>query len=164
MKILEGNPGRRPLPTNTPKPQPVAPKIPRGIAPEARKVWKSLGPHLERMGLLTQVDGPAFLALCSHYALMFEAIKAVQEDGIRVVDEYGMVRKHPLLQVVRDNSAALRQWATEFGLTPSSRSRMTLLFEHYSLRVSGSHGLRGLPTPGRLRPLILETVRLLRPG
>jgi len=42
------------------------------------------------------------------------------------VDERGLPRKHPLLQVLRDNSTAFRMYAAEFGLTPSSRSRLQI--------------------------------------
>jgi P27 family predicted phage terminase small subunit len=39
-------------------------------------------------------------------------------------DEHGLDRKHPALQVLRDNSGAFRAYAAEFGMTPSSRSRV----------------------------------------
>lgn len=126
LKILEGNPGKRPLPNSHPKPQPVAPRIPYGIYPRARKFWKEHGPKLERLGILTEVDGPAFTMLAIHWALAFEAARVIRDDGLSTVDENGSVRKHPLLQVLRDNSTAFRLYAAEFGLTPSARGNLDI--------------------------------------
>ena len=50
------------------------------------------------------------------------ALDLVERDGLTRLDESKVERKHPALQIFRDNSAAARQWITEFGMTPSSRS------------------------------------------
>jgi len=126
LKVLQGDTRPDRMPQNTPKPQPIAPKPPSGLPASARKVWKTLGPHLESLGLLTAVDGPAFTMLCLHYGIAFDAIKEVSKGELQTKDENNALRKHPLLQVFRDNSNSLRQWATEFGLTPSSRARLSL--------------------------------------
>lgn len=126
LKILEGNPGKRPLPTNNPKPQPLAPKIPYGLLPLARKFWKAHAPKLERLGILTEVDGPAMAMMATHWAIAFEASKQIKADGLTAEDQNGKLRKHPLLQVVRDNSTAFRLFAAEFGLTPSSRGKLNI--------------------------------------
>jgi P27 family predicted phage terminase small subunit len=126
LKILEGNPGRRPLPNNHPKPQPMAPKIPYGIHPRARKFWRAHGPKLERLGILSEVDGPALAMLATHWAIAFEAARVIREEGLSAVDVNGATRKHPLLQVLRDNSTAFRLYAAEFGLTPSARGKLDI--------------------------------------
>ena len=126
LKILEGNPGKRALPAGEPKPQPVAPTMPRGLPPLARKFWREHAPKLEALGILTEVDGPAFAMAALHYALAREAAQAIKDEGLVGVDINGLKRKHPLLQVLRDNSGAFRQWCAEFGLTPSSRSRLSI--------------------------------------
>lgn len=50
--------------------------------------------------------------------------REAEEMRMLVVDERGLSRKHPLLQVWRENSTAFRQYAVEFGLTPSARGRI----------------------------------------
>jgi len=40
LKVLEGNPGKRPLNKNGPKPKPVAPKTPKHLNSVAKKEWK----------------------------------------------------------------------------------------------------------------------------
>ena len=37
LKVLAGNPGKRPLPKNEPKPKPIAPRCPQWLDPIARK-------------------------------------------------------------------------------------------------------------------------------
>lgn len=126
LKVLEGNPGKRALPASSPKPQPVAPVCPRGLPSRARRFWKEHAPKLEWLGILTEVDGAAFAMLATHWAIAFEAARAIREEGLTAADENGATRKHPLLQVLRDNSAAFRMYAAEFGLTPSARGRLDI--------------------------------------
>lgn len=126
LKVLAGNPGKRPLPANEPKPKPVAPDPPAWLDREARALWKEIGPELERLGLLTAVDGPAFAMLLTHYVLAVKAARRIKKDGILSVDEQGVTRKHPASQIVRDHSAAFRQYVAEFGLSPAARARLSL--------------------------------------
>lgn len=126
LKVLSGNPGRRPLSESEPKPQPVAPPCPRWLPKDAKAKWKELAPELERLGLLTAVDGPAFAMTLLHYAIAVEAAKRINAEGITAVDERGLPRKHPLHQVLRDHSTSFRAYLAEFGLSPSSRVRLAL--------------------------------------
>lgn len=127
LKVLQGTARPEDLRRNEPKPKPVAPdKPPTWLPREAKKKWKELAPELERIGLLTAVDGPAFAMLLLHWALAVDAAKTLKKEGITTVDERGLPRKHPLLQVLRDNSQAFKQYAAEFGLTPSARARLDM--------------------------------------
>jgi len=42
IKILEGNPGKRPLNLNEPKPLQIAPECPDWLLAEAKKEWNRL--------------------------------------------------------------------------------------------------------------------------
>ena len=100
--------------------------MPRGMHPVARRFWHDHAPKLERLGILTEVDGPAFAMMATHWAIAFDAARLIRDEGIVAVDENGAPRKHPMLQVLRDNSTAFRQYAAEFGLTPSARTRLDI--------------------------------------
>ena len=56
IKMLEGNPGKRALNNNEPKPAKKAPRCPSWLEDEAKKEWKRMGKILEQMGLLTDMD------------------------------------------------------------------------------------------------------------
>jgi P27 family predicted phage terminase small subunit len=125
LKILHGETRKERLP-DSPQPEKAAPPMPRGMEQLARKFWQDHADKLERLGLLTEVDGPAFAMCATHWAIAFLAARAIREEGLYLIDGDGAKRKHPLLQVMRDNSAAFRAWAVEFGLTPSSRARISI--------------------------------------
>lgn len=73
LKILEGNPGKRPLNENEPIPPKGNIKCPTWLLPEAKKEWKRLAPSLEAMGVLTMADLTAFEGYCQAYARWKEA-------------------------------------------------------------------------------------------
>lgn len=123
LKILEGNPGRRPLLANQPKPKPLAPKCPASLPKEAKKHWEYLAPKLEALGLLTEVDGPALTDFCLCLARLEEAEKIVQENGMLIPGERGLV-KNPAAQLAREYRSAAQKWCARLGLDPQSRSGM----------------------------------------
>ena len=73
IKELEGNPGKRPLNKNEPKPTKKAPPCPKWLEPEAKKEWRRLAKKMEQLGVLTEVDMAAFAGYCQAYARWREA-------------------------------------------------------------------------------------------
>jgi len=68
LKILQGNPGKRKIPPNEPKPATKMPKCPPHLDKMARKEWRRFSPTLARLGLITEVDGSAFAAYCDQFS------------------------------------------------------------------------------------------------
>lgn len=127
MKRLAGNPGKRRLDGGEPQPKIVAPRAPRGRLPDAgKRLWRYLVPKLADLGLLTELDTTALEMMCLHYATAVEAETLLREEGLVTIGAKGGLVKHPAVQILRDNSIAFRQYAEQFGLTPSSRSRITM--------------------------------------
>ena len=62
--------------------------------------------------------------MAKHWALAAKAWQRIEGEGMVTTDERGLPRKHPLLQVWRDNSKAFREYAARFGLTPADRARV----------------------------------------
>lgn len=125
LKELAGNPGRRPLNEQEPRPATADPKMPRGkLNAEGKKLWREVAPKLAELGLLTEVDMAALEMACNHYGLAREAMALIERMGLFVKDRDGQPRKNPALQLYRDNSQAFKQYLVEFGMTPSSRSRI----------------------------------------
>lgn len=120
LKVLEGNPGKRPLNQNEPKPKPIAPKCPSWLDREAKKLWKQLADQLEKLGLLTEVDGPMFAALCAAYSRWRRAMETLRD----------MDPADPAFRKVSVTAekalAEMRMLAAEFGLTPAARGRLSL--------------------------------------
>ena len=53
IKELEGNPGKRLLNADEPKPERKVPPCPKWLEPEAKKEWRRLSKQLEQIGVLT---------------------------------------------------------------------------------------------------------------
>lgn len=64
LKILQGNPGKRPLPDNEPQPTGKA-VMPGWLLVGAREVWAEFAPIVGGMGLLTDADAETFGRWCS---------------------------------------------------------------------------------------------------
>jgi len=101
-------------------------RVPYGqLAHEAAKdFWRRVVPELIELGLVTAIDVPAVLLMCEHYAIAMEAARVVARDGVSREDEHGVARKHPMLQILRDNSKVFRLYAEQFGMTTAARQRL----------------------------------------
>jgi P27 family predicted phage terminase small subunit len=110
----------------TPKPRPVAPKCPDFLDKEAKAHWRKLAPHLERCGLLTEVDGPAFARYCAAYSLWLKASEELNRDGLTVKGYRNHERKHPALTTLFRCEAVMGPLMQAFGLTPASRARLNV--------------------------------------
>ena len=129
LKILYGNPGKRPLNESEPKPKPTVPKCPAWLGPIAKKEWKRVVPELERLGLLTCVDGAALEGYCESYGKwveMTQFLKKFEKQGYMFKTPSGYMQQLPQVSMAQRYLAAVKSFCTEFGLTPSSRARMTL--------------------------------------
>jgi P27 family predicted phage terminase small subunit len=108
-----------------PKPA-TAVKRPHGLGKGLQdRFWKEHAPELERLQILTGIDGAAFRLMAEHYALAVEAAQMVRAEGLTVATREGE-KKHPAATVFRENSLAFKAFATEFGMTPSARARLKL--------------------------------------
>lgn len=134
LKKVQGNPGKRALNKQEPKPQtPV--KRPRGMQPIAQRLWDEYAPELERLQVLTGVDSAAFRLMAEHYGFAVQAARLLQQGGLTVETGDG-VKKNPVAQVFKDNSLAFKAYAGEFGLTPSSRTRLQMPAEAEQLSLA----------------------------
>lgn len=113
LRVIQGNPGKRPLPKDEPKPRPVRPE-----RPDARwsvaAIYEKLASVTERMGVLTEADG---------FALLFaaQAMKDAMTEEARARKRGAdwRTRKH-----ARDARGQALLFLREFGLSASSRTRI----------------------------------------
>ncbi len=126
LKELRGNPGRRPIKAREPKPARSAPKCPAHLQPAVKKEWKRMAALLEPLGLLTEIDGDALEAYCVAYARWDEAEKVIQKTGMVTKAPSGYPMISPYLSVANKAMEQARRFLIEFGMTPSSRTRVTV--------------------------------------
>lgn len=125
LKVLEGNPGGRPLNKNEPKPvKKKTLKCPSHLNEEAKKEWKRLSKILIEMGVLTELDIAAFAGYCQAYARWKEAEEFIEKHGSLVKTPNGYFQQVPQVSIAQTNLKIMLKFAEQFGLTPSARSRI----------------------------------------
>lgn len=126
LRVLEGNPSHRPLPSGEPKPLKGRPKCPSWLSREAKRTWRELVPQLEAMGLLTRADGHLLAIYCETWAEYRAAVEYLREYGTVYDAGHRGVIARPEVGVAQKARVLLRQYAQEFGLTPSARGRLVV--------------------------------------
>ena len=131
LKILEGNPGKRAINRAAPTPRKdLRAKAPVWLEPEAKREWRRVAPELERLGLLSGLDQQALAQYCQAYARWRTAEEVLSMEGLtyEYTNKAGAVNILPRPEVGISVSAqkAMRAICAEFGMTPSSRGRMTM--------------------------------------
>ncbi|MCM8710858.1 phage terminase small subunit P27 family [Clostridium sp. SYSU_GA19001] len=124
LKILEGNPGKRPLNVDEPKPEKKAPKCPGWLDAEAKKEWRRMSKQLEAMGILTEIDMAAFAGYCQAYARWKEAEEFITKHGTIVKTPSGYWQQVPQVSIAQTYLKIMNRFCEQFGLTPSARSRI----------------------------------------
>jgi P27 family predicted phage terminase small subunit len=125
LKVLTGNPGKRPLNINEPRPEAAVPECPVELGPVARREWDRLAVELSSLRILTNLDRAALAAYCGAYAMWAEATEAIQKFGTMVKSPSGYPQQSPYVAVANRQAEIMMRIASEFGFTPASRSRIT---------------------------------------
>lgn len=125
LRVLRGNPGKRALNKQEPKPTVAKVRPPAHLTAEARREWRRVLPELERLGLLTVVDRAALAGYCQAYARWVEAEEKLSEYGMVGVTPSGYVQQLPYVSIAQKQLDLMRRFAAEFGFSPASRSRVS---------------------------------------
>jgi P27 family predicted phage terminase small subunit len=135
LRLLRGNPGKEAIPRGEPHPlrPDRVPDPPQRLADEAREEWLRIAPELHRLGLLTVADLQSLAAYCIAYGRWCEAedtmAAAKAEDphsfGLIVSGAQGQPIANPAFKIARDAARDMMRYATEFGFTPASRTRIS---------------------------------------
>lgn len=129
-KLLEGNPGKRRLNTNEPRPPPATADFddpPPELAENKVAIaeWSRLAPMLRIARQVTEADRGALIALCLEWSRYLEAMQKVKQSGMVVQAPSGYPIPNPYLAIATKALSGCQKLWPELGLTPSSRSRVT---------------------------------------
>lgn len=134
LKILAGNPGRRPLNSTEPQPTRGIPTMPTCLNSEAKAEWKRITPELDRLGLLTIVDRAALTYYCLAHSQAIAAANNIEKNGVTIdVDVFARESGdvvgsrtivNPAVKIHNDAIRIAHKFLAEFGLTPATRSRL----------------------------------------
>lgn len=131
MKELAGNPGKRSLNKTEPKPSGKRPPCPAHIQGEAKKEWNRVTKQLLAQGLLSEVDRAALAAYCQAWARWVQAEEEMRKQDFCMVTltDKGYPVVSPWLGVANQSMKQMLRFLTEFGMTPASRSKVTVIKE-----------------------------------
>ena len=97
-----------------------------GVVEVARREWDRLAGELGKLKLLTPLDRAALGAYCGAYALWAEATEAIQKYGTMVKSPSGYPIQSPYVSIANRQAEIMMRYASEFGFTPASRSRISM--------------------------------------
>lgn len=134
LKLIEGNPGKRPLAKNEPQPAPIAPDPPGWLSEYAQEEWAYVVPRLEELGLIGQIDRASLVVYVEAVSAHRSAVEMLDRMRQQVLipgpargeDGQRSFVKNPIMQVIRDQASIITRVAAEFGMTASARARMVL--------------------------------------
>jgi phage terminase small subunit len=140
LKYYEGFRGHHPIPSNVPIYPNGLPSKPAKLSPDASKKWDELVAEMSVSGVLKSVDGEALAQLCEDQVALDKAYggfwklaakmkaKARREKrelpGGELIALISTPSGAKAFKAIRDMGMNLVVERREFGLTPSSRSRI----------------------------------------
>ena len=126
LRMLRGNPSRRPLNKSEPRPKAKArtPSAPSHLGPDGRREWRRLAKELTALGLLTTLDMTAFRLYCDVYETYMDATATIRKFNRIIKTPNGFLVTSPYVHLANKALAQMNQLMQEFGMTPAARSRV----------------------------------------
>ena len=130
LKIAKGTLQACREPKNPVKTPLATPLIPKGLTKPAQVHWKRLVGQLEPWGILTPADGEILRMLSIAFVHHDKLAADVDADGMHMEssNQNGDVKryKNPDVSSLSEVRVFIRQCLGEFGMSPSSRSRIDM--------------------------------------
>lgn len=123
-KLLAGNPGKRALNHLEPRPRVVLPRPPEHLSDDEKEKWKLIIRELHPLGLVTTIDKDALAMYCVIFVRWVKAEKFVRDKGEIIKTAAGNIIQNPYLSIANRALDQLNKLGAEFGMTPSSRTRV----------------------------------------
>lgn len=124
LKLITGNPGRRPLNPKEAKPPAVIPDPPEMMKGAALDEWKRVTPLLADVGLIAKLDRAIIAAYCMAWARWIDCERMLETTGLIVKAPNGYPMYSPYLSASNKALDQVRQLSEQIGLSGSSRSRI----------------------------------------
>jgi P27 family predicted phage terminase small subunit len=127
LKLIEGNPGKRPINTNEVKPVGALRKpahITGTIGDEWDRVISAMPP-----GFYTEADVPVLTIYCEALVMRRNALAIVAKPkeeggGLVVKGSAGQDAAHPMIAVAKGQAEIILRAADRLGMSPAARTRL----------------------------------------
>lgn len=126
LKVLKGNPGKRPLNKAEPQPSRSALRAPAWLpAGKARQFWREIAPLVDRLGVMTEADEQALAMLCDALATYVAARSVLRTEG----STYWMgkvLTPRPENAIANNAMGQAIKLFDRFGLNPAYRAKLRI--------------------------------------
>ena len=129
LKLVKGTLRNHRVNKDAPMPCKGSHTAPDYLSPVAAEEFERKAEALSRLNVYTEWDDTALAAYAEAYARWREAIAELQKTGLIVKTQQGNVIQSPLVGVANRAADLMHKFLTEFGLTPSSRTRIKVSAE-----------------------------------
>ncbi len=124
IKELEGNPGKRAINKQEPKPESAIPVCPPHLKGVARTEWTRLARELHEVKVITKLDRAALAVCCTAWADYVKACNKCEKEGEVIISDKGGMYQNPWVAIKKRSMDQVQKFYAEFGMTPSSRARV----------------------------------------
>ena len=104
----------------------AVPECPGHLSVLAREEWARITVELAAIGLLSRLDRAALAAYCQAWGRWVGAEKRIAKRGLTHTTPKGVLMPSPYLGIANRAMKQMKEFLTEFGLTPSSRTRIAM--------------------------------------
>jgi P27 family predicted phage terminase small subunit len=131
LKKLTGRSHHKQNP-DEPKPErpSAVPPAPRWLGPVAKGLWRKMAKDLWELGVLTEIDLDALARYCVCWERWRKAERIIKEQGEIVKTPNGYSAQNPYLAIANKCLKQLDSLGAEFGCTPSTRTRVSVVPTH----------------------------------
>ena len=126
LKLVKGTARPHRLNKDEPKPPVAVPEAPAPLEERARIKFTAMAEMLARHGVMTELDAGAVTRYAVVWCRWLDAEAEVKRRGPVVKTEAGNIIQNPFLAVANKCLAQMAQIESEFGMTPSARSRIRM--------------------------------------
>ena len=126
LRILHGNPSKRPLNKNEPEFGDVVSSPPTNLDEVGLLEWERIVPALDNAGVLKDVDIMAIAGYCEHFSRWDIATKEIHKKGYIVKSPSGYPMNNPYIGIANKSFEAMMKVMSEFGMTASSRAKISI--------------------------------------
>ena len=123
LKLIQGNPGNRPINKNEPTPVHVYnPQPPESLNELEAAKWVEVAGKLAACRVLTELDLDSLEIYCRNWISMHEALNDLNDRGKLLKTKSGSFMWNPQWTQYKHSERVCRSIMAEFGMTPSTRT------------------------------------------
>jgi len=124
LKVIHGNPGKRPLNRHEPRPGVAVPTCPSHLNPSAKAEWRRVARQMAVLGMITELDRAVLASYCQAYGRWVKAERRLKDTPMVIKLASGVIQQSPWLAIANKQVELMHRFAAELGLSPVSRTRV----------------------------------------